>query len=242
MSIFQVQVEIFNQLSLFPFIISALISLLQFSLTAKILFSKFTYKKNLPPSPSKLPILGHLHLLGLFPHHNLQALAKKHGPYMKTHDLTFSDRDQSNINKRLLYNCKDVSVAPYGEYWRQLKSICVLQLLSNKRVQSFHSIRVEQSALLVDKIRNSPGSVELSSMLTDLTNDVVCRSAFGKKYRDGEIGRKFLKLLREFVQLLGNISIGDFVPWLWWINHVNGFNERVDRVAKELDEFLEGVI
>lgn len=161
---------------------------------------------------------------------------------MKTHDLTFSDRDQSNINKRLLYNCKDVSVAPYGEYWRQLKSICVLQLLSNKRVQSFHSIRVEQSALLVDKIRNSPGSVELSSMLTDLTNDVVCRSAFGKKYRDGEIGRKFLKLLREFVQLLGNISIGDFVPWLWWINHVNGFNERVDRVAKELDEFLEGVI
>lgn len=52
---------------------------------------------------------------------------------MKTNDLIFSNRPESSVALRLLYDTKDVSVAPYGEYWRQLKSIYVLQLLSNKR-------------------------------------------------------------------------------------------------------------
>ncbi|XP_058192231.1 cytochrome P450 71A6-like [Rhododendron vialii] len=34
----------------------------------------------------------------------------------------------------------------------------------------------------------------------------------------------------------GVFDIGDFVPWLKWVNRVNGV-----RLAKELDEFLEGV-
>lgn len=48
--------------------------------------------------------------------------------------------------------------------------------------------------------------------------------------------------MTEFLELLGTISIGDFIPGLSWINRVNGFDARVDKVAKELDEFLEGVI
>ncbi|KAI3454396.1 hypothetical protein Pfo_011059 [Paulownia fortunei] len=252
-----------DDIVLHPFIFQALISLFLFWSITKW-FCKSAGNKNLPPSPPKLPILGNLHQLGSLPHHNLQSLAKKHGPLMllhlgnvptlivssadgareimKTHDLTFADRPEASVNRRLLYDCKDVSVAPYGEYWRQLKSICVLQLLSNKRVQSFHSIREEEAALLMKKIRESSCSVNLSEMFTELTNDVVCRSAFGRKYSEGENGKKFLSLLREFLELLGTISIGDFIPWLSWINRVNGFDARVDKLAKELDEFLEGVI
>ncbi|KAK4479375.1 hypothetical protein RD792_014887 [Penstemon davidsonii] len=229
--------------------------------------TKWLYKpsqnKKFPPSPPKLPILGNIHQLGSLPHQNLHSLARKHGPLMlihlghvptlivssanaareimKSNDLIFSNRPQSSKARRLLYDCKDVSIAPYGEYWRQLKSICVLQLLSNKRVQSFHSIREDETALVVEKIRGSR-SVNLSEMFSGLTNDVVCRSALGKKYSEGEIGKKFLMLLQEFVDLLGSFSIGVFIPWLSWINRVNGFDARVDRVAKELDDFLEGVI
>ena len=47
---------------------------------------------------------------------------------MKTHDLTFSNRPQSTAFKKLLHNYRDVSMAPYGEYWRQIKSICVLHI------------------------------------------------------------------------------------------------------------------
>ncbi|KAL7138876.1 hypothetical protein ABFS83_09G012100 [Erythranthe nasuta] len=254
------------QFSPFTLLIQALLSLFLISYITKWLYKKsYGNKKNLPPSPPKLPILGNLHQLGLLPHRNLQSLAKKYGPIMllnfgnkptlivssadsareimKTHDLVFSDRPNSSVGRRLLYDCKDVSIAPYGEYWRQLKSICVLQLLSNRRVQSFHYIREEETSLLMKRIREySTGSIDLSEMFTQFTNDVVCRSAFGKKYSEGENGKKFILLLREFLELLGTISIGDFVPMLSWINRVNGFDAGVDRVARELDEFFEGVI
>ncbi|KAL7138874.1 hypothetical protein ABFS83_09G011900 [Erythranthe nasuta] len=264
----QQEIQEIMQFHPFTLIIQALLSLFLISYITKWLYKRFHgNKKNLPPSPPKLPILGNLHQLGLLPHRNLQSLAKKYGPIMllhfgnkptlivssadsareimRTHDVIFSDRLESSVNKRLLYDCKDVSVAPYGEYWRQLKSICVLQLLSNKRVQSFHSIREEETALLMKRIRESSSrssSVDLSEMFTEFTNDVVCRSAFGKKYSEGENGKKYLWLLKEFVELVGKINIGDFVPMLSWINRVNGFDSRVDTVAREMDEFFEGVI
>ncbi|KAL7138877.1 hypothetical protein ABFS83_09G012200 [Erythranthe nasuta] len=251
----------------FTYLIQALLSLFLISYITKWLYKKsYGNNKNVPPSPPKLPIIGNLHQLGSLPHRNLQSLAGKYGPIMllhfgskptlivssadaareimKTHDLVFSDRPDSSVGKRLLYNCKDVSIAPYGEYWRQLKSICVLQLLSNKRVQSFHYIREEETALLMKRIKReySTGSMDLSEMLTQFTNDVVCRSAFGKKYSEGENGKRFILLLKELLELLGTISIGDFVPMLSWINRVNGFDAKVDKVAREFDEFFEGVI
>ncbi|KAK7822562.1 cytochrome p450 71a24 [Quercus suber] len=172
-------------------------------------------QKNSPPSPSKLPIIGNLHQLGLQPHRSLQTLAQRHGPLMllhfgsvpvlvvssadaaeeimKTQDLKFANRPKTSMFGKLMYNYKDVAMAPYGEYWRQMKSTLVLHLLSNKRVQSFHYV------------------------FAKLTNDVVCRVALGKKYGGGEGGRKFKELLGEFMEL-------------------------AEKVAKQLDDFLEGVI
>lgn len=79
-------------------------------------------------------------------------------------------------------------------------------------------------------------------MFISVTNDVVCRVAFGKKYEDGESGRKFRDLLGELMILLGSFNVGDFIPWLSWINVVNGFNAKVERVAREFDKFLEGIV
>ncbi|CAL5327334.1 unnamed protein product [Camellia sinensis] len=229
-----------------------------------------TTKKNLPPSPPKLPIIGNLHQLGLYPHRSLLSLSKLHGPVMllhlgsspavvvssaaaakeitKTHDLIFSNRPEFRINRKLLYDLKDVSVAPYGEYWRQLKSIFVLQLLSTKRVQSFRPAREAETTNMLNFIEksciSSPSSppLNLSEMFSWLTSDVVCMAAFGKKYRVGERGEKFQKLLREFVGLVGGFDVGDFIPWLGWVSRLSGKDGEVDRVAKELDEFLDSVV
>ncbi|KAH7528347.1 hypothetical protein FEM48_Zijuj05G0063000 [Ziziphus jujuba var. spinosa] len=98
---------------------------------------------------------------------------------------------------------------------------------------------------MVENIENcclSSSSVNLSLVLMKLTNDVVCRVALGKKYNDGEDGKKFKKLLGDFVELLGTFYVGDYIPQLSWLSFVNGVDAKMKKVAKEFDEFLEKVI
>ncbi|KAL3512700.1 hypothetical protein ACH5RR_025417 [Cinchona calisaya] len=219
----------------------------------------------------KLPIIGNLHQLGLLPHRSLQNLSKKYGPHlmllhfgkipvlvassaeaasqiMKTHDMIFSNRPKSSIPHRLLYGSKDVAFSPYGEYWRQMRSICVLQLLSNKRVHSFRCVREEETSLMIEKIKercissSSSSLINLSDIFVTLTNDVVCKVAFGRKCGGEGNGKRAKETLVEFVRLFGVFSIGDYIPWLAWVNRLNGLDARVERVAKDIDEFIESVI
>lgn len=249
-----------DEIKLLPFIFPVFISLVLLWTVTKWL-SKSSRSKNLPPSPLKLPILGNLHQLGLLPHQTLQSLAGKHGPLMllhfgsvpvlvvstadaahdvlKTHDLTFASRPLIfRAVKKFILDGKNIGFAPYGEYWRQMRSIFVLHLLSSKRVQCFRFMREEETAVFMKKIRGSSSLVNLSKMFSEFTNDVICRSAFGRKYSESENGQRFLLLLKESLEVLGTICIGDFIPWLGWINRVNGFDKRVDKAAKEMDGFL----
>ncbi|KAL4634197.1 hypothetical protein ACB092_04G181800 [Castanea dentata] len=205
----------------------------------KWLFTTSTTQKNLPPSPPKLPIFGNLHQLGLYPNCSLATLAQRHGPLMllhfgkviKTHDAIFSTRPKLSINDKLLYKGKDLSTAPYGEYWKQIRSICVLQLLSNKRVQSFRAVR-EEVNLFIEKVKESyllSLPVSLSELFANLTNDVICRVAFGKKFGGDEGGRKFNELLGELMRLLGVFHVEDFIPSLAWVYHIDGFDAQVGK-------------
>ncbi|KAL1810373.1 hypothetical protein ACET3Z_027363 [Daucus carota] len=245
-------------------LLALLPSLLLLFLVKWLFFNATVSNKKLPPSPSKLPILGNFLQLGLLPHRNLWSMAQKHGPFMLLHfgsvptlvlssadaarevmkiqDIMFCDRPESSVGRRMLYDRKDISAAPYGEYWRQLKSIFVLQLGSNKRVQAFRRLREEETALMMNKIKDMSVPslpVDLSELFLTLNNDISCRSAFGRKYSEGGNGREFIKLLREFLELLGALSFRDFIPWLGWVDRITGLDARLDRVSKQLDEFLQ---
>lgn len=162
---------------------------------------------------------------------------------MKTHDVKFADRVRTYANEKLLYCYKDVSVAPYGEYWRQMKSFCVVQLLNNKRVQDMGTNREEETAFLVKNIAESNSSVvDLSELLITLTFNVVCTAAFGEKIDQRGDGRKLWMLMKETEELLGRFDVGTFTPWLAWINTVSGFNAKVKNIAKENDEFFERIL
>ncbi|CAL9133973.1 unnamed protein product [Musa textilis] len=100
----------------------------------------------LPPSPIGLPVIGHLHLLAPIPHQALHKLSARYGPlihlrlgsvccvvassaatakeFLRTHDLSFSDRPSSKAVSYLTYGLADFSFAPYGAYWRFMKKLC----------------------------------------------------------------------------------------------------------------------
>ncbi|CAJ1952692.1 unnamed protein product [Sphenostylis stenocarpa] len=115
---------------------------------------------------------------------------------------------------------KDVASAQYGNYWRQMRSICVLHLLSAKKVQSFGSVREEEVSVMIEEIK---------------------QVALGKRY-SGERGTKLREPLNEMMDRLGGIVIGDYIPWLDWLGTANGMYGRAKRVAKQLDVFFDEVV
>ncbi|XP_074288164.1 cytochrome P450 71A9-like [Silene latifolia] len=228
------------------------------------------HHKKLPPCPKRLPFLGNLHqLIGDLPHICLQKLSKEHGPLMflqlgsiptlvissshvakdifKNHDLIFSSRPQLYAGKWLSYQCYDITFAPYGEYWREVRKIVLSEVLSMKRVQSFRSTREEEAEHMVNLIvQGSSGPVNLSELTLSLANNVICRVAYGKKYDPikGFNGKSnAYEILNMTQTLLGEFNVADFYPWLGSIlNKVNGVDSRLKKNFRELNDILDEVL
>ena len=95
---------------------------------------------------------------------------------------------------------------------------------------------------MVDNIRKLGASskpVNLSDLMTSLTNDVICRVALGNKYG---VGSDFKEWLTEIAALVGVVPLWEYIPWLSWTRRFNGVDERVVRVVKKINKFFEVVI
>ncbi|KAH9794616.1 cytochrome P450 71A22 [Citrus sinensis] len=263
--------EIYNPLSL-----SLLLLILLLTLVHLLKLSRSSNKLNLPPSPPRLPIIGNLHqILQNVPHRSLKALSDRYGPIMlvyfgnspslvvssaevasemmKTHDIAFSNRPRSIATKILLYDGKDLGFAEYGEYWRQLRKICVLELLSNKRVKSAQHIRVEEVSCLINKIRRScinvhgRSTINLSEMILAVSNNIASRCIFGRKVEDeeeenGSGESKFGELTKKYPILLASTCVGDLYPSLKWIDFLTGSIGHLHKTARDLGDLVDQVI
>ncbi|KAJ0038707.1 hypothetical protein Pint_22836 [Pistacia integerrima] len=245
-----------------------LFPLLLFLLLKKVQSLKILNKR-LPPSPPKLPVLGNLHQLGELPHQSLRQLSNKYGPVMllklgripltvissaqaardvlKNHDLDCCSRPPLTGTRKLTYNYLDMAFSPYSEHWREIRKICVLELFSLKRTQSFQFIREEETAFLINSISessSSSSSVDLSEKMFALTGSIVFRMAFGKRFRGSKFdNHRFEELVHAAESVLGGFTANECFPYIGWIiDRLTSYHAKLERVFHELDTLFQQII
>ena len=225
-------------------------------------------KLNLPPSPPKLPIIGNLHQFGKLPHRSLRELSSKHGPLMllhlghvptlvvsspeiareimKTHDIVLSNRPKTTAINIFTYGFVTVGFAPYGDYWRHVRKVSVLELLSLKRVQSFQFIREEEVTILVDQIHHAclskGGPVNLTDMLIAVSNNITSRCVLGRKSEVKNGKSTFGELSRRMMVQSTAFYFGDFFPYLGLLDNLTGRIASVKATARAIDAVLDQVV
>ncbi|KAI4990542.1 hypothetical protein ZWY2020_038905 [Hordeum vulgare] len=249
---------------------------------ASVLFLKAALRRrrrqyNLPPGPKPWPIIGNLNLIGTLPHRSIHALSKQYGPlmqlqfgsfpvvvgssvdmakfFLKTHDVVFTDRPKTAAGRYTTYNYSDITWSPYGAYWRQARKMCLTELFSAKRLESYEYIRREEVlGLLGDLYRGGAGAgrvVVLKDYLSTVSLNVITRMVMGKKYLEKEVRdeagavittpEEFKWMIDELFLLNGVLNIGDSIPWLDWMD-LQGYIKRMKKLSKKFDRFLEHVV
>ncbi|KAF8093683.1 hypothetical protein N665_0380s0004 [Sinapis alba] len=246
------------------YIIVALVSF------AFILLAKNTRKtkKNLPPGPPRLPIIGNLHQLGSQPHRSMFKLSQKYGPLMslkfgsvslvvastpetvkdvlKTFDVDCCSRPYLTCPSRITYNQNDLVFSPYNKYWREMRKLTVVELYTAKRVQSFRHVREEEVTSFVDFIKQSAlleTPVNFNQKLLKLSGSVICRVGFGINLKGSKLEETYDQVIAEASQVLGSFSAADYFPVIGKIiNRITGLHGRCEKVFEAIDSFFDQAI
>ncbi|GMN62060.1 hypothetical protein TIFTF001_031137 [Ficus carica] len=159
---------------------------------------------------------------------------------MKTHDTTFANRPFLLAAHILSYGATGITFSPYGEYWRQIRKICVMEFFGVKRVQSFKSIREGEVSSLIETIGLKAGStINLSREIISSVYGITARAGFGKKSGDVEV---LIEIVKNVSRLGGGFSLADLYPSFKVLEMISGMRRELLKLHGEIDEVLDKII
>jgi cytochrome P450 len=237
-----------------------------------------SHKTILPPKAGGAwPLIGHLHLLrGPKPAHiTLGNMADKYGSIFTIklgvhrtlivssweiakecftkNDKAFANRPKAIASELMGYNYALFILSPYGPYWRQVRKIATVEVLSNHRLEMLKHIRESEVNTSVKEIyelwvKNNNMLVEMKRWFGSITLNIIFRMVVGKRYfgtatskDENDFSDKCRKTLKELFELSGTVVVADALPYLRWFDF-GGYERAMKHTAKEFDHMIEGWI
>ncbi|KAG6626676.1 cytochrome P450 CYP82D47-like [Carya illinoinensis] len=236
---------------------------------------KTTPRKILPPKAGGAwPVIGHLHLLGGMqpPHITLGDMADKNGPIFSinlgmhraivvssskiakecftTNDKAFANRTKALAVEIMGYNYAMFGFGPYGSYWRHVRRIVTLEVLSNHRLEMFKHMRESEVNIAIKEIyelsvKNNNALVEMRRWFGYVTLNVVFMMVIKKRFSwaatkdENKENDQCREAIRDFFVLTGTFVASDVLPYLRWLD-LGGYEKAMKETAKALDHKLEG--
>ncbi|XVF71521.1 hypothetical protein PTKIN_Ptkin12aG0044500 [Pterospermum kingtungense] len=138
------------------------------------------------------------------------------------------------------YNSESIAFSPYGNYWRQLRKISKMELLSPSRVQSFRSIREQEVSSLIKTISLNEGSViNLSEKISSMTYGITSRAALGEKFKGQE---EFKRIMTETLKLASGFCLADMYPSNELLKLISLVRLQLEKLQRASDRILEDIV
>ncbi|KAJ3675457.1 hypothetical protein LUZ60_004499 [Juncus effusus] len=157
--------------------------------------------------------------------------------------MTFATRPMTTIMSILTQGGKGLVFPPYGDqYLRQLCKICTMELLSNKRVQSFISIHEQEVNELVGKISSCSSNgqlVNLSEMVATTVNNSTVRAVIGSKCEEQDV---FMRAFEKSAEIAAGFNLVDLYPSSWIVSLVSGTKREAHRCRSAMNRVIDGII
>ncbi|KAK9069378.1 hypothetical protein SSX86_011281 [Deinandra increscens subsp. villosa] len=223
-----------------------------------------------PPEPSgALPFVGHLHHLHS-PEPVARTLAKmadNHGSIFalrlgsqramvvsswqmvkecfSTNDRNFASRPNMAVSRYMGYNSAVFALAPYGPYWREIRKLVVLELLTSQRLEKHKNVRYSEVRYLINELYSLTGFgqrvVNMTEWFEHVTFNIIVRMLAGKRFsfssgcKDEDLQVK--EAIKKGLYLSGVFVVSDVIPCLEWMD-IGGHVKAMKQAAKELDVVL----
>ncbi|XP_038905158.1 cytochrome P450 CYP82D47-like [Benincasa hispida] len=244
-------------------------------LSKSSLFSSQHRNKKPQPPPvagGAWPVIGHLHLLnGSEPAHKIIGkMADSTGPIFTlklgthtavvvsdweiakecftTNDRAFASRPKLTATKHMAYDNSMFGFAQYGPFWRHMRKITSLELLSNHRLHQFQPIRTSEIQSSIKKLYelctiNKNGEkvlVDMKTWFEDITLNIIFKIVFGKRFSDAKLegSEDYRKTFRGLLELFGMFVPSDSFPFLSWLD-LGGYEKAMKKASKVVDEVFD---
>nr|XP_043636264.1 dimethylnonatriene synthase-like [Erigeron canadensis] len=238
--------------------------------------TKKSFKLQAPEPKGRLPIIGHLHFLrGKVPLGRiLGKLADDYGPVYSlrlgsrralvvsswqmvkdcftTNDKNFSTRPNLAISRHMVYDNAGFALAPYGQYWREIRKLVTSELFTSQCVEKFMKVRdlevknsINELFLMCTRNEKRTSVVKMDNWFEHITFNILIRILVGKRFYNGYSNdesnheeSRIKEAVKKGLYISGVFVVSDFFPNLEWMD-IGGHVQAMKQVAKDVDGVVE---